>query len=303
MNFIGMNVIGTDQFDRASIDKVLDTAKSFEDVAQQKEKTDLLRGKILASLFYEPSTRTRLSFETAMFRLGGDVLSVTEAMTSSLSKGETLADTAKVIDQYADVIVVRHSDEGSAEEMAVNCECPVINAGDGANQHPTQSLIDMYTMREECGQIDGLTVAMAGDLKYGRTVHSLVHLLKHYKIKFIFVAPASLQIPDKYLKDIEYEQTDNLEEAMAKSDVLYMTRIQRERFLDKNEYKKYKGVYVLTKRMVLNVNEKIKILHPLPRVDEIAKDVDELKNACYFRQVQNGVTVRMALLALVLGKA
>lgn len=303
MNFINQNILYTEQFDRVSIEKVLDVAKGFSDIASGKKKTDLLKGKVLATLFYEPSTRTRFSFETAMLRLGGDVISVSDIEASSLMKGESLADTAKAVEKFADVIVVRHPLKGSAEEMAVSCEPSVINAGDGSNQHPTQALLDVYTIREEFGKIDGLTIAMAGDLKYGRTVHSLTNLLKFFKVKFIFAAPDALQIPDEYLKGVEYEKTSDLKEALSKANVVYMTRIQRERFKSPAEYEKYKGVYVLDKKLILSANPDIKVMHPLPRVDEIAKDVDAMPNACYFKQVQNGIAVRMALLALVLGKA
>lgn len=303
MNFLNQNILYTEQFDKESIEKVLDVAKELAPVAFNKGKSDLLHGKVMASLFYEASTRTRLSFETAMLRLGGDVLAVPDIETSSLAKGESLADTAKTIANFADVIVVRHPLKGSAEEMAVSCEPPVINAGDGPNQHPTQALLDMYTLRDEFGKVDGLTIAVAGDLKYGRTVHSLVNLLKHYKVKFIFVAPDALQISDEYLNGIEFEKTDNLKEALSKANVVYMTRIQRERFPDPAEYEKYKGVYVLDKKLILGANPDIKVMHPLPRVSEIAKDVDDMPNACYFKQARNGVCVRMALLALVLGKA
>jgi aspartate carbamoyltransferase catalytic subunit len=303
MNFYNQNILYTEQFNRDSIEKVLDTAQEMTDIAFNKEKSDLLKGKVLASLFYEASTRTRLSFETAMIRLGGDVLSVPDIETSSLAKGESLADTAKTIEQFVDVMAVRHPRNGSAEEMAVNCKPPVINAGDGPNQHPTQALLDMYTIRDEFGKIDGVKIAMVGDLKYGRTTHSLVNLLKNYDVKYVFVAPDALQMPDEYLEGIEYEKTDKLEEGLKDVDFVYMTRIQRERFDSVEEYEKYKGVYVLDKQTILDVNPDVKVLHPLPRIDEIALDVDDMKNACYFKQARNGVAVRMALLALVLGKA
>jgi aspartate carbamoyltransferase len=267
---------------------------------------DLLKGKVLAALFYEPSTRTRLSFETAVHRLGGNVVSAVGMQFSSLYKGETIEDTIKVVGQYSDIIVMRHPEQGSADTAASVSAVPFINAGDGPGQHPTQALLDLLTIKKEKGKIDGIHITMVGDLLYGRTVHSLSFLLGLYKdVRFTLVSPKELPMPEKvtsFLKEkgIEYTETQELEEGLD-ADVIYMTRVQEERFEDKAEFERLKLKYVLRADHVKG--KKITVMHPLPRIGEIAVDVDELENAAYFRQVKNGVYLRMALLAMLLGKA
>jgi len=242
-----------------------------------------------------------------MLRLGGQVISVAEAKSSSAAKGESLHDTIKTVEGYADVIVLRHPQIGAAQEAAEATDKPVLNAGDGAGQHPTQSLLDLYTILKEQGKVNGLTTALAGDLKNGRTVHSLAALLANYDVKFIFVAPQALRMPEEIVsklreKGTSVTETENLSEAIALSDVLYMTRIQRERFEDQAEYNRLKDAYILTKKMLEGAKEGITVMHPLPRVNEIVTDVDDYPGAAYFRQAANGMPVRMALLALVTGQ-
>jgi aspartate carbamoyltransferase catalytic subunit len=303
----GKDILRADQFTRDEVELIIKTAQKFEDSLNKGRMLDNCRGLILATLFFEPSTRTRLSFETAMLRLGGQVITVADPQSSSVSKGESLHDTIKTVENYADVIVLRHPKIGAAAEAAAATERPVINAGDGAGQHPTQSLLDVYTILKEKGTIDGLTIACVGDLKYGRTVHSLAELLSLYKVRLIFVSPISLRMPAELInklkeKGVPTEETEDLKEALKKSDVLYMTRIQKERFEDQTEYERLKGVYILTRSVLKDAKKEIIIMHPLPRVNEIATDVDSYEGAAYFRQVANGVPVRMALLALVTGR-
>lgn len=306
MEFKGANILSAKQFNRGDIETVLKTAQKMEPFSSKKKWSEILANKMLASLFYEPSTRTRLSFETAMQRLGGRVISAVGMQFSSLSKGETLYDTGRMVENFADVAVVRHPQEGAAEELAAGSSIPVINAGDGANEHPTQALLDIYTIQKELGRIDGLRVAMAGDLKYGRTAHSLSYMLSHFGVELIFVAPEELKMPEHVYrslkeKNIKHKEVADIGEAMKEADVLYMTRIQRERFPNEKAYEKHKGGYALTRELVEEKNPKLLIMHPLPRIWEIQKDVDDFAGAAYFRQVKNGLTVRMALLALVLG--
>ncbi len=282
-------------------------ASDFEKELKKKNSLTLLRGKILATLFFEPSTRTRLSFETAMQRLGGGVISMASAEGSSAAKGETVADTAKTVSQYADVMVIRHPRIGSAKEAADAAPIPVINAGDGAGQHPTQALLDIYTIHKELGPLRNLAVSMVGDLKNGRTVHALVELLSLYQARLYFVSPENLRMPEEITshlkkKGMEIEETKDLEKAVSESLVIYMTRIQKERFNDLAEYERVKGSYVIDGEFLKRLKKKITILHPLPRVDEIRPEVDSYSGAAYFRQVRNGVFVRMALLAMVMGK-
>jgi aspartate carbamoyltransferase len=286
---------------------ILDTAARFEHVLAAGGRLNNLAGKILAVLFYEPSTHTRLSFETAMLRLGGQVVSVPDAKTSSSAvKGETLYDTGKMIDGYANVAVIRHMHEGSAHELAEGANVPVINGGDGAGQHPTQALLDIYTIQKEKGRLNNLTVTLAGDLLNGRTVHSLSWLLGKYGPRFYFVSPKELRMPAEItqaLRDegIEIIETPDLHGAVAKSDVLYMTRMQKERFTDPEAYNRLRGTYIITRDLVRDAKPGITIMHPLPRVDEIARDVDQYEGAAYFRQASNGGPVRMAVLALLTG--
>ncbi len=307
MEFKGADILSAKQFNRGDIETVLKMAAKMEPFASKKKWGDLLQGKLLASLFYEPSTRTRLSFETAMNRLGGRVVSSVGMQFSSLTKGETLYDTGRIVENYADIIVMRHPDDGSVEKLARGANVPVINAGDGANEHPTQSFLDLYTIQKELGRLDGLTVAMVGDLKFGRTVHSLSQMLSHFGAEFIFVSPPELKMPELICrvlkeKNIVYKETADMGEAMKQANVLYMTRIQQERFSDPKEYEKHKGGYILTRELVEEKNPKLIIMHPLPRIWEITADTDDVPGAAYFRQVANGVAVRMAVLALVLGK-
>ena len=303
----GKDILHGNQFSKKEIDAIFKTAAGFEKDLKGKNSLSLLKGKILCTLFFEPSTRTRLSFEAAMQRLGGGVICMGAVESSSVAKGETLSDTARTVAQYADVIVVRHPRMGSAKEAADAVDIPVINAGDGAGQHPTQALLDLYTIRKELGTLKNLKIALVGDLKNGRTVHALVEVLSHFGVHFCFVAPSLLRMPGEITermkqKGCEVIETDDLAMAASKSDLIYMTRIQKERFADVSEYEKVKGSYILNREFLGRLKKRITILHPLPRVDEISPEVDSYPGAAYFRQVKNGVFVRMALLAMVLGK-
>jgi len=298
------DVLRADQFGLEEIDLIVGTARAYAASLDHGEALNRMRGKILSTLFYEPSTRTRLSFEAAMHRLGGRVISVAEAKSTSASKGESLRDTIRTVEGYADVIVLRHPQIGAAEEAAAATDVPVINAGDGAGQHPTQSLLDLYTMLKEQGRVNGLTVAVVGDLKHGRTVHSLADLLANYEVTFRFVAPDALRMPAEIVERLRASGCDVTESAdlaatIPVADVLYMTRIQRERFDDPAEYDRLKDAFVLTRGGLAPAKETLTIMHPLPRVNEIATDVDGLPGAAYFRQAANGVPIRMALLSLL----
>jgi len=303
----GKDILHGNQFTKKDIDAIMKTAAQMEKELKRKGSLNLLKGKILVTLFFEPSTRTRLSFEAAMQRLGGGVISMGSVEGSSVAKGETLADTAQTVAQYADVIVVRHPRIGSAKEVADAVSIPVLNAGDGAGQHPTQALLDLYTIRKELGTLKNLSIALVGDLKNGRTVHALVEVLSHFGVRFYFVAPSLLRMPGEITermkeKGCEVIETDDLAMAASKSNLVYMTRIQKERFADVSEYEKVKGSYILNPGFLERLKKRITILHPLPRVDEISPEVDSYPGAAYFRQMRNGVFVRMALLAMVLGK-
>ncbi|MBP9718114.1 aspartate carbamoyltransferase [Candidatus Gracilibacteria bacterium] len=307
MKFTGSDILSAAQFEKDDILTVLQRAAELEPYAKKEKWGNILEGKLMASLFYEPSTRTRLSFETSMQRLGGRVISAVGLQFSSLTKGETLYDTGLIIENYADVIAMRHPDNGSVAELARGANIPVINAGDGSNEHPSQSLLDLFTIQKERGTLDGITVAMVGDLKFGRTVHSLSQMLSHFKVKLIFIAPDELKMPAHITEElkkrgIDIEETTDMVGGLKKADVVYMTRIQQERFTDQAEYDKHRNTYILTKAMVESTNPKMTIMHPLPRIWEITADVDQVPGAAYFRQVANGVAVRMALLTLVLGK-
>jgi aspartate carbamoyltransferase catalytic subunit len=299
------HLTSTKQLSRADTDLILKTAQVMENVLK-KGGDDRLKGKILAALFYEPSTRTRLSFEAAMLRLGGQVISAEGVQFSSLYKGETIEDTITMACGYSDIIAMRHPEQGSADRAASVSAVPFINAGDGPGQHPTQALLDLYTIQKECGTIDGLHVAMVGDLRYGRTVHSLSFLLGLYRdLRLTFVAPKELTMPAKvtdFLKEkaIPYKETADISAALD-ADILYMTRIQKERFADASEYERLKDSYALQSKHIKG--KKTIVMHPLPRVGEINSDVDTLPNAAYFRQAHNGVPVRMALLASLLNAA
>lgn len=308
MGFEGRDILSTEDFTREEILEIMELSSRMEELVRKEHVSGLLSDKIVAVIFLEPSTRTRLSFETAIRRLGAGCITVADAKTSSAAKGETLADTARTIEGYVDCIVVRQPMIGGAKLMADAVRVPVINGGDGPGQHPTQALLDLYTIKKEKGTLEQLKVAMVGDLKYGRTVHSLSYALAPFSPqKYIFCAPEALQMPDKIVADmkakgISCQQTSRLEEGLA-ADILYMTRIQKERFDDPAEYEKLKGSYILTREMLEKGNREITIMHPLPRVDEISPDVDDLPNAAYFRQAHNGVFLRMALLAMVMGRA
>lgn len=305
----GKDILTAEQFSKEEVWLILQTAEALEGELKKKGSLDVLPGYLLATLFFEPSTRTRLSFEAAMHRLGGHVISVAEAKTaSSAAKGESLADTARTVEQYCDLIVIRHPQIGSAQEVAKAASIPVINAGDGAGQHPTQALLDLYTIWKECGRLEDLTVALVGDLKNGRTVHSLSTLLSLFGIRMIFVSPPTLAMPPDITeglraRGVDIAESEDLAATALESDVLYVTRIQRERFEDLTEYERLKGSYVVDNSLVQRFREGAVVMHPLPRVDEIAPEVDSYSGAAYFRQVRNGLYIRMALLSLVLGKA
>jgi aspartate carbamoyltransferase catalytic subunit len=303
----GKDILHGNQFSKRDIRAIIETTADFEKELKKKDSLTLLKGKILATLFFEPSTRTRLSFETAMQRLGGGVVSLGSVESSSVAKGETLVDTVRTVSQYADVIVIRHPRIGSAKEAADAVPIPVINAGDGAGQHPTQALLDIYTIHKELSTLKNLAVSMVGDLKNGRTVHALVELLSLFQARLYFVSPESLRMPEEITsslkqKGIEVEETEDLLKAASHSDLIYMTRIQKERFGDLSEYERVKGRYIIDGEFIKRLKKEITILHPLPRVDEISPEVDDYPGAAYFRQVKNGVFVRMALLSMVLGK-
>ena len=279
-------------------------------LAQEFEKhpnRDILKGKVVATLFYEPSTRTRLSFETAANRLGARVIGFSDAKASSVSKGETLKDTILMVSNYADVIAMRHYIEGAAQYASEVSPVPIINAGDGAHQHPSQCMLDLYTIYQTQGTLEDLNICLVGDLKYGRTVHSLVMAMRHFNPTFHFVAPAELAMPEEYKlycreQGIRYqEHTDFTEDIIAQADILYMTRVQKERFSDLMEYERVKNVYILKREMLKGARTNMKVLHPLPRVNEIALDVDEDPHAYYIQQAQNGLYAREAIICDVLG--
>lgn len=297
------NIISALDFDKKIIEKIFKLADGLK-----KNKNYPLKSKIMATLFFEPSTRTRFSFESAMLRLGGSVISAENAReVSSAIKGETIEDTAKIVSAYADVIVMRHFEEGALERSSKTSRVPLINAGDGRGEHPTQALLDIYTIKKELGKIDGLNIAMVGDLKNGRTVRSLSEILANYKnIKIYFVSPKALKIGDdikKYLnsRKVFFKEVEDLGSIIGIVDVLYQTRIQRERFNSEKEYKKYKGCYKIDNSIVSKMKNKSIIMHPLPRIDEILPEVDSSKKAVYFKQAENGLYIRMALLFYLLG--
>lgn len=305
----GEDVISIDQFDLDKLHYVFARAREMREMVQRVGGTDLLKNSVLAALFYEPSTRTSSSFIAAMERLGGDVIPITQGVQfSSVSKGETLADTVRTLEQYADIIVLRHPKIGSAQLAADYASVPVINAGDGAGEHPTQALLDLFTIREELGHIDGLKIAMVGDLKYGRTVQSLTKLLLHFDVSLRYVSPEILRLPLKTMNHVidaglDVRETHDVADVIEHADVLYVTRVQKERFSDLTQYEEVKDYYKITMELMGKAKEKMVIMHPLPRVGEIHYAVDQDPRAAYFRQVQNGMYIRMALLAAVLGKA
>lgn len=288
------------------IDRLIETAEDI--IARPEQYSEACRGKKLATLFFEPSTRTRLSFEAAMYELGGNVLGFSEAQSSSASKGESVADTVRVVGCYADIIAMRHPKEGAPVVACQSSTVPVINAGDGGHNHPTQTLTDLLTIHREKGRLNNLTIGLCGDLKFGRTVHSLLLAMSRYEnINFVLISPEELKIPD-YLKEdflmknhVPFTETTSLEEAMPKLDILYMTRVQRERFFNEQDYIRLRDSYILTADKLKTAKDDMCILHPLPRVNEISKDVDSDSRACYFKQALNGKFIRMALILKLLG--
>ena len=303
LEFKGRDIISIKDFSREEINYIFKTAKAMEPLASKGSQ--MLRGKILATLFYEASTRTRLSFESAMQKLGGSTIGFAEAEIASVRKGENLADTIRTVENYADVIALRHPLEGAARLAAEFSSVPILNGGSGAEEHPTQALLDLYTMVREKGKIDGLKIAMAGDLRYGRTVHSLAYALSLYDIELFLVSPDTLKMRREVLQTIKEKipvtEKTSLEKIIPLVDVLYVTRIQKERFPDPAEYVKVKGSYRVDLQSLSEARKDLIILHPLPRVDEIAAEVDDTPYARYFQQVRNGIVVRMALLGLILG--
>lgn len=302
-SFRGRDIISMRDFDRGELDFILDRAEEMQPLAENG--SDMLRGRVLATLFFEPSTRTRLSFEAAMLRLGGGVVGFAEPGVSSVAKGETLSDTVRVVENYADVLVIRHPDEDAARISADAASVPVINAGSGSLEHPTQALLDLKTIRAAKGKIDGLRIAMLGDLLYGRTVHSLTYALSNYDVRLYFVSPEQLRMRRDILRDVEgeveYVETSDLGSVLPELDVLYVTRVQKERFPDPAGYEKVKDAYRIDRTFLEGARESLVVMHPLPRVTEIATEVDATPHAWYFKQVRQGIYVRMALLALILG--
>ena len=302
-NLVGRDVISMRDFERDEILAILERCREFE-----KNKKPLLQGKVLANLFFEPSTRTRLSFDAAMKRLGGQTIGFADSLATSISKGESLWDTIRVAEGYCDVMVIRHPAEGSARLAAEATKLPVINGGDGSNQHPTQTLLDLYTLQKRTGRIEGIKVAFVGDLKYGRTVHSLIRSLSLFGAELWLVSPASLKLPADFTEDLgsigtKYAEVEDLAHVPADVDVLYVTRIQKERFADPVEYERIRNAYQVTPATVQRFGERLTLMHPLPRVNELHPALDDHPGAAWFDQAHNGVVVRETLLALVLGAA
>lgn len=306
--FYGKDIISVKQFSRQDLEYIFGVAHEMREMVLRVGTFDLLKGKILANLFYEPSTRTSSSFTSAMERLGGSLIPINEVHYSSVAKGESLPDTIRTLECYADVIVLRHPEVGASALAARYAKKPIINAGDGIGEHPTQALLDLFTIYEELGVVDGLTVTMLGDLKYGRTVHSLARLLTLYDAKLNFVSPEILKIPSEIISEIEVKGISqaefiDLDRVIPETDVLYVTRVQKERFEDLAEYEKVSTAFIITPETLKNAKERMIIMHPLPRVGEISMEVDDDPRAAYFRQMEYGLYVRMALLAMVLGKS
>ena len=303
LQFKGRDIISIEDFSRDEIDYIIRISHTMEPRATKS--SDMLKGKILASLFFEPSTRTRLSFEAAMLKLGGSAIGFAEAEITSVRKGENLADTIRTVENYSDIIVLRHPLEGAAKLAAEFSKIPILNAGSGAEEHPTQALMDLYTIQKEKGKIDGLKIALIGDLRYGRTVHSLACALSLYDIELYLISPDTLRMRHGVIRTIKNKisisEDANLEKIIPQLDVLYVTRIQKERFPDPAEYAKVKGTYRIDLKTLKKAKKDMIILHPLPRVDEIAYEIDSTPQARYFQQIRNGIVVRMTLLSLVLG--
>ena len=306
--FYGQDILSVSQFDRNKLDFIFSVADEMRMLVERFGSADLLQGKILANLFYEPSTRTSSSFMAAMLRLGGQVIPINNVQYSSVTKGESLPDTIRTLESYSDVIVIRHPEVGSAATAAHYASKPVINAGDGVGEHPTQALLDLFTVVEALGGISGLKVAMVGDLKYGRTVHSLTKLLVNYPVEFVFVSPDILRMPRDVIEVVDasghrYTETEDVHDCIGDVDVLYITRVQKERFTDLAVYEAVKDHYVVDPALMSKAKERMIVMHPLPRINEISYAVDSDPRAAYFRQMRNGMYVRMAVLAAVLGKA
>lgn len=307
--FYKRDILSVDQFSRRELEIIFSVAEDMRTMVERVGSLDILRGRIIACLFYEPSTRTSSSFVSATERLGGQVIPINEVRYSSVTKGESLRDTVRTLECYADVIVLRHPETGSAAVAADVARKPVINAGDGSGEHPTQALLDIFTIKEELGAIDGITVTMLGDLKYGRTVHSLARLLAQFEdVHINFISPEMLRVPQGTIdflrqKQIPIAQYAELERVLPQTDVLYVTRVQKERFESPADYDMVKDSYVITPATLRSAKERMCVMHPLPRVGEISEDVDSDPRAAYFRQMENGLYIRMALLALVLGRA
>ena len=306
--FYGQHILSVAQFARVDLEYIFTVAEEMRTMVERIGSFDLLKGKVLANLFYEPSTRTSSSFIAAIQRLGGSAIPINEVRYSSVAKGESLPDTVRTLESYSDVIVLRHPETGAAATAARYARKPIINAGDGIGEHPTQALLDLFTIREELGHIDGLTVTMLGDLKYGRTVHSLARLLSLYRVKVNYVAPGNLRMPSDLLAQLSKQGLRQCEPAdwdatLGESDVLYVTRVQKERFENLDEYEEVKSAYVITPETMKRAKQRMILMHPLPRVGEIDMEVDQDPRAAYFRQMEYGLYIRMALLAMVLGKA
>jgi aspartate carbamoyltransferase catalytic subunit len=304
MNFRNRSIISMRDFSRDEIVHVLDAAAKIDKNRQQY--SHLLDGKIMATLFFEPSTRTRLSFEAAMLRLGGNIMGFADPASTSAKKGESLADSIKIIEAYCDIIVMRARIEGAARLAGNIAKIPIINGGDGANQHPTQTFLDLYTIRKSKGTLDGHTVGFMGDLKYGRTVHSLAYALGFFGAKMFFISPRDLKMPDDHLEElrergVNFEEVESFDKVKDQIDTLYVTRIQRERFGDELDFEKVKEGYFINKAFLKGCREDLKILHPLPRVDELSVEIDDTPYALYFEQAANGIPVRMALICLTMG--
>ena len=298
------HILSVDQFDRDSLDKVFASAQAMKQLVTSSHGDSRFAHRISANLFYEPSTRTSSSFAAAMQRLGGSVISINDVRYSSVSKGETLEDTVQTLGQYADVIILRHPEVGAAKRAAAVSNVPVINAGDGVGEHPTQALLDLFTILTEKGAIDGLTITLLGDLKNGRTVHSLAKLLNHYNVNLRFVAPTALAFPNDLVAELTNrpEVSEMLDDFVGETDILYVTRVQKERFASEDEYSSVKDSYVIDTNTLANMKKDAAILHPLPRVNEIHPDVDSDPRAAYFRQMQNGLFVRMALIDMLIAQ-
>jgi len=306
--FYGKDILTVRQFARGDLDYIFGVAKEMRAMVERVGTFDLLKGKILANLFYEPSTRTSSSFTSAMERLGGSVIPINEVRYSSVAKGESLPDTVRTLECYADVIVLRHPEVGASALAAQYARKPIINAGDGIGEHPTQALLDLFTIEEELGRVDGLTVTMLGDLKYGRTVHSLARLLSLFAVRLNYVSPDILRMPPELVAELRERKVPqaehaSLEPALPDSDVLYVTRVQKERFENQDDYERVRGAYVITPETLRQAKDEMIVMHPLPRVGEIAMELDDDPRAAYFRQMEYGLYIRMALLAMVLGKA